>query len=156
MRQTSSRRKMMTDAQAMTVRQMRDADMGYGAIADYLGICKGTVKTWCRRHGLDGFRARTERTTTVQKPKVTVLCRHCGKPVPGSTKGRPRIYCSAVCRASHWRENACLVRRSKTSYRRFVCANCGRTFKVYGTAARKYCSHECYINDRYYRSTTRP
>jgi hypothetical protein len=33
----------------------------------------------------------------------------------------------------------------------FTCIACGKRFSAYGKADRKYCSHECYINDRFYR-----
>ena len=30
-----------------------------------------------------------------------------------------------------------------------ICPVCKKTFTVYGNANRKYCSHECYIEDRF-------
>ena len=32
---------------------------------------------------------------------------------------------------------------------RVYCKNCGVMFTVYGNKHRKYCCHECYINDRF-------
>ena len=29
------------------------------------------------------------------------------------------------------------------------CENCGKEFHLYGDSRRKYCSHECYIKDRF-------
>ena len=38
--------------------------------------------------------------------------------------------------------------RQKAVYE-FICAKCGRAFTAYGNKKRKYCSHECYIADRF-------
>ena len=32
------------------------------------------------------------------------------------------------------------------------CAYCGQPFQSYGNQTRKYCSHECYIHDRFWRA----
>lgn len=34
-------------------------------------------------------------------------------------------------------------------YYRFTCAHCGKPFTAYGNSKRKYCSHSCYILDRF-------
>ena len=31
----------------------------------------------------------------------------------------------------------------------YTCAHCGKPFTAYGNKGRKYCSHECYIADRF-------
>ena len=37
----------------------------------------------------------------------------------------------------------------------YVCAACGKQFEAYGNNHRKYCSHKCYINDRFYSRKAR-
>lgn len=37
----------------------------------------------------------------------------------------------------------------------YVCAVCGKQFEAYGNNHRKYCSHKCYINDRFYSRKVR-
>ena len=32
---------------------------------------------------------------------------------------------------------------------RVICPHCGKEFHIYGDRRRKYCSHECYIADRF-------
>lgn len=31
----------------------------------------------------------------------------------------------------------------------YTCAHCGKPFTAYGNKERKYCSHNCYISDRF-------
>ncbi len=142
----------MTKSRETMIAQMRNAGKGYGEIADYLGLRKSTVKSWCTRHGFSGTRVIQKKKEKAEKPAREVFCRRCGKPVIPNDLGRPRIFCSSECRITYWKENTFLIKRSQESFRAYKCANCGRQFKVYGTARRKYCSHECYINLRYYRS----
>ena len=142
----------MKEAHAIRITQMRNAGKGYGEIADYLGLHRTTVKTWCTRHNLCGRRVVQEKKEKAEKPFKEVFCRRCGKPVIPNKLGRPRVFCSSECRIAYWKENVFLIKRSQKTFRTYKCANCGRQFKVYGTARRKFCSHECYINLRYYRS----
>ena len=46
-----------------------------------------------------------------------------------------------------WNSHLDLVKR-KAIYH-FTCPTCGREFTAYGNAHRKYCSHSCYIEDRF-------
>lgn len=142
----------MREANAIIITQMRSAGKGYGEIANYLGLHRTTVKTWCTRHNLTGRRVIQEKKEKEKKPKEPVFCRLCGKPVVPNHRGRPKVFCSSECRISYWKKNDYLIKRSKQSFRTYTCANCSRQFKVYGTSGRKFCSHECYINLRYYRS----
>lgn len=46
-----------------------------------------------------------------------------------------------------WNEH--LDRVDKKANYEFVCAYCKKPFTAYGNAHRKYCCHECYIEDRF-------
>ncbi len=54
---------------------------------------------------------------------------------------------SDKCRTVWWNSHPEAVNR-KAVYS-FTCAHCGKPFTAYGNAGRKYCSHACYIADRY-------
>ena len=49
---------VMTDEQRQTIKSFREAGLGYKGIATRMGMSENTVKTFCRRNGLGGFRAR--------------------------------------------------------------------------------------------------
>ena len=61
---------------------------------------------------------------------------------------KKRRFCCPECRVQWWNSNQDKVNR-KAIYS-FICPNCGNEFTSYGNAGRKYCSHECYIADRFH------
>ena len=63
---------------------------------------------------------------------------------PGRKKKR---FCSDSCRMKWWNSHMDKVKR-KAIYE-FTCLHCGRTFTAYGNSGRKYCSHDCYIEERF-------
>ena len=66
----------MTDAEKEMIRFLRMEGLGYGAVAERLGLSENTVKSYCRRNHLTGVAAK-------ERAKV---CRECGVPlasVPG-------------------------------------------------------------------------
>ena len=70
----------VTDAEKEMIRFLRMEGLGYGAVAERLGLSENTVKSYCRRNHLTGVAAK-------ERAKV---CRECGVPlasVPGR-KGR--------------------------------------------------------------------
>lgn len=74
-------------------------------------------------------------------------CRNCGKKLQGQNKHNKELYCSRHCRYEWTKNNSDLI-VSKSAYVK-TCAYCGKTFIAYGCLSRKYCSHHCYINDRF-------
>ena len=123
----------MTDNEKSSIINLRSRGMGYKAIAAELDVSKEAVRSYCRNHNLNGI--------------VGEICPECGKAVI-QIKGRKKMrFCSAVCRQNWWNKHPDAVIR-KAVYT-FSCAGCGREFTAYGNAHRKYCSHSCYINDRY-------
>ena len=129
----------MTNEQKMMISSLRAEGMGYGSIARKIGISENTVKSFCRRSG--------QQPEPVQQETAEHKCLCCGVPVKQNTGRKEKKFCSDKCRNKWW--NAHLDRVDRRAMREVTCANCGKTFSVYGSTARKYCCHECYIEHRF-------
>ena len=114
-------------------------------IAGKLGISPNTVKSYCRRNGL-GEMAVPKRKVPQFSGEVTT-CRNCGTEIRQVAKRKKRIFCCDKCRNEWWNRHLDLVDRR--AVRTQIRPVCGGEFEVYGRAPRKYCSHECYIKDRF-------
>ena len=120
------------------VRKLREEGIGYTEIAKHMSISVNTIKSFCKRNGLGGIRSKDNKTS---------ICEYCGKPInqfPGRKKKR---FCSDTCRNSWWNSHKSLVDK-KANYE-CECTHCGKSFISYGNKNRKYCSHSCYIEDRF-------
>ena len=122
--------------------KMRKQGLGYSKIAVRLGLSENTVKSYCRRAGLTGT-AECIRQDEGQE----LSCRTCGVLVRQNPGRKEKKFCSDACRMKWWNSHKHLV-RMKAVYE-FECAFCKKPFTVYGNAGRKYCSHACYIADRF-------
>lgn len=125
----------MTNQQKEQIRTMRLQGVGYIKIGKALGISDNTVRSFCRRNGLG------------DKSKNAVACKQCGKLIKNIPKQKPKKFCSDACRNTWWNEHRDCVNR-KANYE-YICTCCGRNFTAYGNNHRKYCSHACYITDRF-------
>lgn len=132
----------MTKEQRMMVSSLRADGMGYGAIARKVGISENTVKSFCRR----AFQ-QPETTQPAVSDAGEHKCLCCGAAVRQNAGRKEKKFCSDKCRNKWW--NAHLDQVDRRAMHEAVCANCGRTFLVYGRAARKYCCHDCYIEHRF-------
>lgn len=121
----------MTNEQKEEIMRLRMHGHGYADIGRALGISKDTVKSFCRRNGMDN------------KDR----CRACGNPIVQKEKTKRRIFCCKSCREKWWTEHANMINRK--AFYTFTCAGCGREFTAYGNSKRKYCSHECYVAHRF-------
>lgn len=126
----------MTSEQKEQVTALRHQGYGYSKIAGALSVSENTVKSYCRRNGLN--------SDTLGN---TVTCKQCGKPISIKQKYKPRQFCSDRCRALFWNSHQSRSRQ-KTTYQ-FICKKCGATFESRGNKNRKYCSHDCYISARF-------
>lgn len=127
----------VTDAEKEKIRFLRMEGLGYGAVAERLGLSENTVKSYCRRNHLTGVAAK-------ERAKV---CRECGVPLASVPGRKGRKFCCEGCRRAWWRSHPELVRRE--AYYVLACGHCGREFRSYGNRGRKYCSHGCYIRARF-------
>ena len=133
----------MTDTQKDRIRQMKADGFGYIKIARELGLSENTVKSFCRREGLNAV-ADME-GPPVDSVEGTCLC--CGAKVVQNPGRKIKRFCSDKCRNAWWNSHLDQVER-KANYE-FVCAYCKKPFTAYGNAGRKYCSHACYVADRF-------
>jgi hypothetical protein len=132
----------MTNEQKAVIRRLRQQNNSYVSIANTLGVSVSAVKGYCQRNGLTGLRAAAEST-----PDDPSVCLGCGKPIT-QREGIKRVkFCCPSCRQAWWNSHPEKVNR-KAIYS-FTCACCGKPFTAYGNRGRKYCSHECYITDRF-------
>ena len=133
----------MTNEQRERITTMRQNGCGYTTIAKAVGLTKDNVKAYCRAHNLGGIKADSNARISPEQD----FCLYCGKSLQQSY-GRKKIkFCSSNCRQQWWNAHPEQVRR-KAIYT-FTCAHCGKSFTAYGNAGRKYCSHSCYISDRF-------
>lgn len=131
----------MTDNQKATIAAYRKDGYGYGKISQLTGISENTIKSFCKRTGLGGIAVAT------RPSEDGLTCKCCGVPITQTPGKRAKKFCSDRCRQTWWSAHQDLIKR-KANYE-FVCPTCGMSFTVYGNAHRKYCSHSCYIKDRF-------
>lgn len=134
----------MTDLQKKQIQEMHQMGWSYKRIATTLSLLEGTVKSYCLRAIRKGILPAPE-----AKPEST--CKQCGKALVQVAKRKEKVFCCKACRQKWWNSHQYLVNQKSKALYHFSCPTCGKSFTVYGNAKRKYCSHECYISNRYYK-----
>ncbi len=134
----------MTKEETKRIAELRKKGYGYCRISKEMNISVNTIKAYCKRHGLGGQPKVVAEFETVEK---TCLC--CGNPITLIEGRKEKRFCSSYCRNKWWNSHLDQVNR-KANYD-FVCAFCHKPFTAYGNKNRKYCSHECYVADRFGR-----
>lgn len=118
----------MTEMEKSEIAQMRSLGMGYGKISRQLDIPLNTVKSYCRRNNVpSGTGGR--------------VCMECGRPLEQGPGRKKKKFCSDSCRIRWWNHHTHLMKAN------CICVRCGREF--HGRIGRKYCSHRCYIAERF-------
>ena len=101
--------------------ELRAKGLVYREIAEQLGMSVNTVKSICNRN--------------------KGVCKNCGTALVGR---KEKIFCSGKCRLQWWYAHS-----TNRGYVPITCAHCGKEFMAYPSKARKYCSHTCYIQERF-------
>lgn len=135
----------MTENQKTRIAGLRAKGIGYGKIAQELGVPVNTIKSYCRRNSLGG-NAKVEGPAQVLTGDIS-RCENCGKEIHQLAKQKPKRFCCDKCRNLWWNSHLDQVKR-KANYS-FVCPVCRKTFTAYGNSNRKYCSLDCYFEDRF-------
>ena len=134
----------VTAYQERRIRELWQRGVGYRTIAAELGISRDTVRNFCTSHALSGVAADQSFAPNV--------CPCCGGEIVQQHRGRPRRFCSDACCRKWWAAHPDAIRQNPEAQRRLKCAYCGKAFTVYGNPPRRYCCHNCYIRDRFWRA----
>jgi len=118
---------------------MRKRGIGMTQIAADLNLSVNTIKSHCRRHPLPVAETKPE--------YLAGFCKQCGKAVEQNPGRKTKWFCSDSCRMVWWNSHRNEVTRRTAQT--MICAHCGRRFDSYEKEHRKYCSHRCYIKDRF-------
>ncbi|MBE6068067.1 MAG: RNA polymerase subunit sigma-70 [Clostridium lundense] len=140
----------MTSDKKEKIKELRLKGRGYKAIAGSLGLSRDSVRGFCKRNGLDGDSCVVA-LNVEEKIKTNLLCAYCRKPIKQKGQGRTKRFCSEGCRRKWWSEHQSERSKSEAATYKYTCPYCGKRFSVYGNKKRKYCSHNCYIKDRFWR-----
>lgn len=140
----------MTEAQAEQITQMRMKGIGYKSIATVVGLSRDIVRNYCKAHNMTGYTSALTKNVQMMIEKGDA-CLYCGGNIVKAGTGRPKKFCSEKCRRNWWKAHPEAAKRREDAARRLVCPKCGKPFTVYGKTDRKYCSHECYIRDRFWK-----
>ena len=133
----------MTDSQKQEILSLRKQGFGYMKIAQELGISQNTVKSYCRRNSL----IKPELIAKAEPVEVVTehFCQQCGILVKQNDKRKLKKFCSDKCRMTWWNSHRDMIRYGRSA--EIICPNCHKVFHAY--SGRKYCSHGCYIRDRF-------
>lgn len=131
----------MDGFQKEQIRSLRSEGRSYAEIAKQIDVSRDAVISFCRRNGLQDIKKPVKEIT------VTDGCRECGKPLVQIDGMKRRVFCSKDCRVKWWKEHP--EQLNQKAVYQFTCPHCGKPFSAYGNAKRKYCSHSCYISDRF-------
>ncbi|PRR84542.1 RNA polymerase subunit sigma-70 [Clostridium vincentii] len=139
----------MTLDEKEKIRELRLKGTGYKGIASLLGLTRDSVRGFCKRNGLDGDSCVVA-LNVEEKIKRNLFCACCEKPIKQKVQGRTRRFCSGDCRRKWWREHPNERKKNDDAIYKYTCPYCGEEFSSYGNKKRKYCSHNCYIKDRFW------
>lgn len=141
----------MTKFQSKQIRELRMRGVGYRAIASVTGLSRDVIRNYCKSQGIDGYAAELTVNMKEQMQQGRV-CLCCGKELKQPVAGRKRKFCSEKCRRDWWSAHQDAIQKKETAVYEKVCDYCGKPFTAYGNKSRKYCSHNCYVHDRFWRA----
>ena len=131
----------MTTQEKQTITNLHEKGLGYKKIATETGISENTVKSFLKRMATADDQKKTDQSA------VVFSCPQCGKEFHQQPGRKPKKYCSDSCRYKWW--NSHMNQVCRDSLRESTCPVCGKAFSAYSSRSRKYCSHDCYIRDRF-------
>lgn len=135
----------MNSEEIEKLRIYRRQGYSYGEISKILNISKSTVASHCRREEIKPTVCKKESKTSSFQKDDNVFCKYCGNKLIQLQRGQSRKFCSTACRRSWWKENEDEL--NKKAFYLITCKYCNKLFEAYGNKNRKYCSHECYVEE---------
>lgn len=139
----------MTTQQEEQIRILREQGIGYRNIGNIVHLSRDTVRNYCRSHNLNGYHEAVKRNIKRMMMDKSV-CSYCGAPIEQRHTGRPKKFCSDSCRLKWWKQNRDQMKINPDAVYEFHCQYCGKIFTAYGNKKRHYCSHDCYVRDRFW------
>jgi len=126
----------LTEIQKQQIQIMRSNGIVFAEIAEKLHLSVNSVKSFCRRKNI-----------RMQENISSPHCKQCGAVLINTPGHRQKKFCSVFCQQQYWRTHSELMQHKAVITS--VCLVCGKSFTDYKAHHRKYCSHSCYIADRY-------
>jgi len=123
----------LNESQKDKILKLKSSGRSYKEIASALSISEGTVKSFFSRK-----RLKSDENNNV--------CKNCGVTLEKSSRSNVKKFCSNLCIYKWWRKN---TENNRKCVKINVCKNCSKKFGSYDNKDRKYCSHECYIENRF-------
>lgn len=134
----------MTKEQREQIVDLRKKGYGYRMIGQMLGLSRDAVRYFCKSNGMAG---NAENVLISDGAN----CPCCGGGILQTEgKGRRKKFCSEKCRREWWKKHPGAGNKSESATYHSTCAGCGKEFTAYGNSHRKYCSHACYIQARFW------
>ena len=133
----------MNKQQKETIAKLRRNGISYRKISEAICVSVNTIKSYCNRNKI----VKNVEATLITKPDVTEFCKNCGSKLLHKPHCKPKKFCNNSCRTSWWNAHPEFVNR-KAIYN-LICHACNRHFTAYGNKTRKFCSHACYIVNRF-------
>ena len=140
----------MTNEERIIVDRFRAKGHGYKKIAAETGISANTIKSYLRKAPMPASDSPVNAppsSSAEDAEPADKSCDYCGNSVPQIPGRKIKRFCCDECRMRWWSNHMSLVDRKAVYH--YTCPACGKEFSVYGNAHRKYCSHACYIADRF-------
>jgi len=128
----------LTEEQKKTIATMRRQGVTYADIAAAVGATSTALRTYCHRH-------RDEIDVPAAPGKANGYCYNCGQRIVQAPKRKPRKFCCDRCRELWWNQNRHVGKQGL----RLNCIYCGKKFYARKCSGQRYCSHACYINQRF-------
>jgi len=130
---------------------MRNEGKSYSKIAVCLGLSENTIKSYCKRNNLGGVAAISSMDQQNMGKETFDFCKNCNNSIEQQLVRKPRKFCSDECRMTWWNSHMDLI--SQKSIYHLECMGCRKPFDSYGNKNRKYCTHACYIQERFMKQS---
>jgi len=140
----------VTTYQEMKIKELRFKGVGYKSISLMLDLNRDQVRYYCKKAGLAGTKEELAAKIEEEKKKGET-CAYCGEVMIRSKYAPTKKFCQEKCRRDWWKEHPEKRKKSVAASYVKTCEFCKRPFTTYGNKNRKYCSHDCYIKDRFWR-----
>lgn len=102
----------MTTKNLEAIQTLRKQNYSYASIAKALGMNMNTVKSLCRRGGIET--PDMPRKTKAEKQMLQV-CKQCGSPISNEWHRRQKSFCSDKCRLIYWKSHKTLENKASGS-----------------------------------------